>query len=55
MLQHVTNDLRSNNTLEEIANKILNLAVSAKTNENQVFISGLVLRNDNLSITSVTI
>ena len=36
ILQYVTNELRSNNTLEEITDKILNLAASAKTNENQV-------------------
>ena len=49
ILQQITNDLRSNNTLEEITDKKLNLVASAKTNGHQVFISGLVVRNDNLN------
>ena len=42
ILHHGTNDLNSNSTSEEIADKILNLAASVKTSKNQVFVSGLV-------------
>ena len=49
ILHHGTNDLRSNNTPDETTDKILNLAASVKTNENQVFICGLVVRNDKLN------
>lgn len=35
ILRHDTNDLESNNTSEGIAYKMLNLAVSVKTNENK--------------------
>ena len=42
-------DLRSNNIPQKSSNKILNLGTSRKTNENQVFISGLVVRNDKLN------
>ena len=45
---HDTNVLRSNDTPGEIADKILSLAASIETNENHVFISGLVVRNDKL-------
>ena len=44
ILHHRPNDLKSNDTLEETANLILNLVGSVKRNENQVFISGLVVR-----------
>ena len=49
ILHHGTNDLRSNNTSDETTDKILNLAASVKTNENRVFICGLVVRNDKLN------
>ena len=48
-LHHGTNDLNSNSTSEEIADKILNLAASIKTSKNQVFVSGLVIRKDKLN------
>ena len=46
ILHHTTNDLKSNDTSEGMTDKILNLAVSVKTNEIQIFISGLVIRNN---------
>ena len=49
ILNHRTNDLKSNSTTEEITDKILNLAASVKTNENEVFISGLVVINNKLN------
>ena len=49
ILHHGTNDLNSNSTSEEIADKILNLAASIKTSKNQVFVSGLVIRKDKLN------
>ena len=55
ILHHGTNDLRSNNTPDETTDKILNLAASVKTNENQVFICGLVVRNDKLNNKSTEI
>ena len=48
ILHHGIYDLRSNNISQEITNKILNLGTLRKTNENQVFISGLVV-NDKLN------
>ena len=48
ILHHGTNDLNSNSTSEEIADKILNLASSMKTSKNHVFLSGLVIRKDKL-------
>ena len=41
-LHHGTNDLNSNSTSEETADKILNLATSIKTSKNQVLVSGLL-------------
>ena len=49
ILHHGTNDLNSNSTFGEIADKILNLAASSKTSKNQVFLSGLVIRQDKLN------
>ena len=43
------NDLNSNSISEEIADKILNLSASIKTNKNQVFASGLVIMKDKLN------
>ena len=48
-LHHGTNDLKGNNTSEEIADKILNLAVRIKASKNQVFVSSLVIRKDKLN------
>lgn len=44
-----TNGLKGNDAPEEIADQILNLAASVKVNQNQVFISGLVVRNKKLN------
>ena len=49
ILRYDTNDLKSNDTLEEIADETPNLAVSVKTNKNQVFISALAIRNNKLN------
>ena len=49
VLPHGTNDWNSESTSEEIADKILNLAVSIKTSKNQVFLSGLIIRKDKLN------
>ena len=49
ILHHDKNNLKIIDTPEKIADKILNLASLVKTNENQVFISGLVIRNDKLN------
>ena len=49
ILYHDTNDLKSNETPEEIADKILNVAASFKTNENHFFISSLVVKNEKLN------
>ena len=47
-LHNGTNDLNGNSKSEEIPDKILNLAVSIKTDKNQVFVCGLVIRKDKL-------
>ena len=49
ILHHGTNDLNSNSTSEEIADKILNLVASIKTSKTQVFVYGLVIRKDKLN------
>ena len=49
ILHHGTNDWNSDSTSDEIADKILNLATSIKTSKNQVFVSGLVIRKDELN------
>ena len=49
ILDHGMNDLNSNSISEEIADKILNLSASIKTNKNQVFASGLVIMKDKLN------
>ena len=46
ILHHGADDLNGNSTSEKIADKILNLAASVKTNKNQVFVSSLVIRKD---------
>ena len=43
-----TNNLRDNKKPEEIAKEILNLALKIKTEENDVMISGIAPRTDNL-------
>ena len=49
VLHHGTNDWNGQSTSEEIADNILNLAVSIKTSTNQVFLSGLIIRKDKLT------
>ena len=44
-----TNDLRSEKTSKQIAEKIVTLASDVKTEENDVIISGIVRRNDELN------
>ena len=46
ILHHTMNDLKSNDASEGMTDKMLNLAASVKTNENQTFISGLAIRNN---------
>ena len=41
ILHHTMNDLKSNDASEGMTDKMLNLAALVKTNENQIFISGL--------------
>ena len=44
-----TNDLSSNKNSDEIADEIVNFAKSIKTDENNIVISGIVLRKDRLN------
>ena len=44
-----TNDLRSKKQPEQIADDILNLALSIKSDDNEIVISGIVPRNDGLN------
>ena len=44
-----SNDLRSEKTVEKIAEDILQLAKDSKTTENEIIISGIVPRSDNLN------
>lgn len=44
-----TNDLRSKKQPEQIADDILNLALSIKSDDNEIVISGIVPRNDSLN------
>ena len=44
-----TNELRSNKTTDDIANEIIDLALSMKQNNNDVKISGIIPRGDNLN------
>ena len=46
ILHHGTNDLNDNITSEEIAD---NLAASIKTSKKKIFVSGLVIRKDELN------
>ena len=50
ILLHVgTNNLRTDNTPEDISNDIINLAMTSITSENHIIISGIVGRNDALN------
>ena len=48
ILHHGTIDLKSGNTSENIATYIVKLALTIQSEKNKVFISGLIMRNDNL-------
>ena len=43
-----TNDLRTTKTAEDIAEELINLANTLKNEENEVAISSITVRNDNL-------
>ena len=49
ILDNGANDVNGNSTSAEIADKILNLAGSIKTNKSQFFVPGLVIKKDKLS------
>ena len=49
ILHSGTNDLRHVNDSMDVANAIVKLAVSMKTDDNQIIVSGLVPRGDNLN------
>ena len=50
ILIHVgTNDLRSSKSAQDIANEIINLSTTIKSEENEVIISNIILRNDSLN------
>ena len=44
-----TNDFQSDNSLEEIAQDIINLTTSCKTQTNKVILSSIIRRCDNLN------
>ena len=44
-----TNDLRSDKTPSDITEEIINLIERIKTDENEIIVSGVVVRNDNLN------
>ena len=46
LLDHGTNDLRSEESAEKIASNIINVALSAKNTIITDYISGLTVRND---------
>ena len=50
MVSHLgTNDLGTKKTPADIVEEIVNLADRLKTPENEIIISGLIMRNDSLS------
>ena len=49
ILHSGSNDLRSNKSPEEISDDIVKLALDLKTDENEVVISGIVCRKDELN------
>ena len=49
ILHHGTNDLVENADPEVIAKNIVNLAVSAKNDVKEIFVSALTVRNDDLN------
>ena len=49
ILHHRTNDLKNVNTSEKIATDMVSLVLIIQSERTTVFISGLTIRNDNLS------
>ena len=49
ILHFGTNSLRGNKSEEEIATEIIDLAIEMKTTTNEVMISSIAPRNDNLN------
>ena len=49
ILHHRANDLKSGNTSENIVKGKVNLALTMQSGKTKAFISGLTIRNDNLS------
>ena len=50
IILHVgTNNLKNNESVEEIANHIMDVAMSIRNEKNNVFVSGLTVRNDRLN------
>ena len=50
ILHFGTNDLRSNTHAHEIAQGIINVAVDMKTENNELMISGIITRRDNIEL-----
>ena len=50
ILHFGTNDLRSNTHAHEIAQGIINVAVDMKTENNELMISGIITRRDNIDL-----
>ena len=50
ILHFGTNDLRSNTHAHEIAQGIINVAVDMKTENNELMISGIITRRDNIGL-----
>ena len=50
ILHFGTNDLRSNTHAHEIAQGIINAAVDMKTENNELMISGIITRRDNIEL-----
>ena len=47
-----TNDLKSTNSPEEISDEVIRLAINMKTDSNDIAISGILTRNDELNMKS---
>ena len=50
-----TNDLRTDKCAEEIANNIINLAKKMKSNENEIIISSIFIRKDELNAKGIEV
>ena len=50
IILHVgTNNLKNKESVEDIANDIMDVAISIRNEKNNVFVSGLTVRNDRLN------